>query len=527
MKKKKLIAILSLLIIFLTFSIYAGKKYKAKVRPAEDKAEKSLEKMEKVLTIEPIKEIKKDSIVLSVKKEVEEPVEEKPDTIESPGVVKKKAEVQPLREGIDMPAETIAAISIEKPSKKIGDKIEALPVEKKIALPVDKVKAIPSEKPPIKIHKEADVLPDMGVTKAPLVIAATEIAGKAVTGLGKKIEVIPSKEEITMPPNEVKTVVKKRSVKVVRNRVALLPFENLTDDKAALRHVMPFLIGRLEERGLEVVDEDNLSSLLCKERVRATGYVSKELARKIREEFGVETVLAGAIISFSTQETPRFGILARLINSSDGRILWAGFASATGDDFITILGLGKLQTIFGLIPKVTDMLFANFSIEGLQRKAEPSYKIAVMPFLNNSDHKNAGIITMYMFIIELLKNQRFEPIEYGNIRDLIISLRIRNQGELNFNNINALSEPLNANGILVGIVGSYENGLDNASPPKVAITARLLDGRTGKILWYNSHELSGEENIVILDWGRIRAVHRVAYDVVANLVKKMGAVLWN
>ncbi|MBI4682024.1 MAG: hypothetical protein HY757_02855 [Nitrospirae bacterium] len=592
MKKKKLIFILSLLIIFfLAFAVFTGIKYKSQIRPSKDKAEKSSEKMEKILSKEQIRETKKDSIVIALNQEAEELVEEKPDAVESPGEVKKKAEVQTLRKVTDMPAETTGAISIEKSSNKTGDKIEVLPVEKKKALPVKKEETVLAEKPPVKTQKGADVLPDVRVTDAPLAIPAPEtvgkavtvledkiealpvekekalpvkkeetvlaekplaktqkvadvipvvrvtdaplaipapeIAGKTVTGLEEKIDVISSTEEMTMPPAEVKTAVKKRPVKVVRNRVALLPFDNLTEDKTALRHVMPFLIGRLEERGLEVVDEDNLNSLLCKERVRETGYVSKEIARKIREEFGAETVLAGAIISFSTQETPKFGILARLIDSNDGRILWADFASATGDDFITILGLGKLQTVFSLIPRVTDMLFADFKIEGLQKKAEPSYKIAVMPFLNNSDRKNAGIIAMYMFIIELLKNQKFEPIEYGNIRDIIVSLRIRNKGELNFNNINALSEPLSANGILVGIVDSYENGLDNASAPRVAITARLLDGRTGKILWYNSHELSGEENIVILDWGRIRAVHKVAYDVVANLVKKMGAAFWN
>jgi TolB-like protein len=343
----------------------------------------------------------------------------------------------------------------------------------------------------------------------------------------EKAEVQAIEEEIEKPVDKPKPILKEISSKEVKNRVALLTLENLSDNKNALKHVMPVLLGQLEKKGLEVVDEDSLNNFLCKERVRATGYVSKELAGKIKKEFKAKNIVAGSIISFSTGENPKFGILARLIDSSDGGILWADYASATGDDFVTIFGLGKVRTIFSLIPRVMDKLFASFSIEGLHREIEPSYRVAVMPFQNDSDFKNAGIIAMYMFTIELLKNQKFEPIEYGNIRNLIVSLRIRNRGDLNYKNISAFSEQLGASGILLGVVDNYKNGMAVSSSPKVGMSARLLDGRTNKILWYNSHQLSGEENIIVFDWGRIRSVHTVASKVASNLVKKMGTTKWH
>ncbi len=310
-------------------------------------------------------------------------------------------------------------------------------------------------------------------------------------------------------------------------RVAVLPFENFTENEDAPKHIFPLITGTLSGKGLEVIDETSLNDFLCKERIRSTGYVSKELAGKIRERFKVGSVLAGSILSFSSGENPRFGILARLIDSSEGEILWADYASATGEDFLTMFDLGKVNTLAHLTPRVTDMLFASFTVDGLNRASEPAQRIAVMPFRNNSDFKNAGMIAMHMFIIELLKNPDYRPVEYGNIRNSIVSLKIRNKGELSFNQINSLSNTVRAKGIVVGVVNNYSLGTDVSSPPKVDITVRLIDGQSNKIVWYSSSQLSGEENIIALDWGRIRSVHTVAYRVVTQLVGELAATARN
>jgi TolB-like protein len=334
-------------------------------------------------------------------------------------------------------------------------------------------------------------------------------------------------EDIMPPEEETGNLLRETSVSSAkasegsREKIALFPLENLTDNREAMKYVVPVLIGQLEKRGLEIVDENSLNEFLCKERIRSTGYVSRELALKIREKFMAKGILAGSIISFSTESNPRFGLLVRLIDTSNGAVLWADHASATGSDFTTILGFGRLKTIFSLIPKVIEELFAAFSIEMLYRETDHNYKIAVMPFLNNSDFKNAGTIVTYMFLAELFKNGRFEPVEYGNIRKLIVDIKIREKGELDYNTLQRLSSSLEASGILIGVVDYYSHRKSSSLPPKVAITARLLDGRKNKIIWYNNQHMSGDDGIIALDWGRIRSVHTLANKVVSQLVKKM------
>jgi TolB-like protein len=309
-------------------------------------------------------------------------------------------------------------------------------------------------------------------------------------------------------------------------RIALFPFENLTDEKTALEQVMPVLRTLLEGKGLEIVDENSLNKILLKKRVRNTGYISKDLAQEIGKELNVKAIMVGSINSFYLRENPQVGLLARLVDSSDGSILWANQASATGEDFTKILGLGIVKSMDRLISIVAERLFTSFSFTPLHKEKELTHRIAVMPFQNKSRHKDAGTIVTYMFLVELFNNTGFEPVEYGEIRKMVVDLRVRHKGELDYNSIRELSETLGVDGILVGTVTLYSDGLDTSSPPEVAVSARLINARKNRIIWSDSLQIKGDEDIIVLDWGRIRSVDNVAYKVVSKLVQKMEKVKW-
>lgn len=309
-------------------------------------------------------------------------------------------------------------------------------------------------------------------------------------------------------------------------KIAIFPFENLTEDKNALTTIMPVMKGRLEAKGLDMLDEDTLNRFLLKERIRSTGYISSDIARKLKEELNVNAILVGSVNSFSPGENPGVGLSARLINSSDGTILWADHASATGEDFTKILGLGRVKDLDRLIPKVIDKLLASFTTTPPYKEIESTYKIAVMPFQNKSKVKDVGMIATYMFLVELFKSRRFVPVEYGEVRHLVVDLRVRGKGELDLKNTEAISKSLGVDGIIVGTVELYKEE-EGTFPPEAVISARLIDARKDRILWYDSFQLNGDDGIIILDWGRIRSAENVAYKAVSKLVKEMGKAKWH
>jgi len=304
-------------------------------------------------------------------------------------------------------------------------------------------------------------------------------------------------------------------------KIALFPFENLTDDNNALKEIMSVLKSQLEKKGLEIVDDDSLNKFLLKERIRSTGYISRDIAQKMGKELNVKAIFIGSITSYYPLKNPQVGMLARLIDSTSGVILWANQASATGEDYTKILGLGTVKTMDSLIPIVVGRLLDSFSNETSPKAKELTHRIAVMPFQNKSKHKDAGMVVTYMFLVGLFKNAGYEPVEYGDIRRLTVDFRIRHRGELDYKNIGGMSEALGVDGIVVGTVEIFSDGLDTSLPPEVAISARLISAHKDRILWSDSIQLNGAEDIIALDWGRIRAVDSVAYKVVKKLVQKM------
>lgn len=309
-------------------------------------------------------------------------------------------------------------------------------------------------------------------------------------------------------------------------RIAFFPFENFSGNEDALTKTVPPLQAYLAGRGIQAVDESRVQGLLLKERIRFSGYVPRELGSLMGRELGVSAVLTGCVVTFSESENPSLAILARLIDAPTGQILWAQYASATGDDFTTILGLGRIQTMDELLPRVIERLFANFSMTPPQKLKEATYTVAVMPFLNKGEKRDAGSIAMYMFLAELLKNPRFIPVEYGNVRNSIVDHRVRSKGELDFENMKALSESLGIDGFLVGTVERYPKEAIPTVPPEVSLTSRLIDARGNRIVWYDSYQMNGDRPITIFDWGKLRAVDMVAYRVVSKLVERMEKTEW-
>jgi TolB-like protein len=308
--------------------------------------------------------------------------------------------------------------------------------------------------------------------------------------------------------------------------IAIFPLENFSEYKNAVTFVMPLLRGRLEAKGFRVLNEESLNRFLLKNRIRSSGYISRDMARKLGEELNVKAVLVGCINSFYTGENPQIGFSVRLIDTSDGTIIWANHASATGEDFTGILGLGRVKTIDRLTSKVLDKLLESFGSRLPYKERESTYRIAVMPFRNESNIKGIGMIATYMFIVELFKSKRFEPLSYGDVRNLVVNLRIRGKGEINYKYMKGISESSGVDGILVGTVELYKEGKGTA-PPEAVISARLINARTDRVLWYDSYQYRGDEGIFILDWGRIRSVENVAYKVVSELVKEMDKAKWH
>jgi len=414
----------------------------------------------------------------------------------------------------------------EKLTETVPEKIEIVPSGEKSLATSKEVPAITHKKSVEDIPEKAEVIKKKPVTEIPRKYSAIakQLPPKVIKPLlQQKPEALPEK-----PAQKKEDILKIETIKgTPENRIALLPFDNFSDNQDALKQVMPLIASSLEGKGFNVVSENKVIAFFCEERMRNISFISKEQSRKVGDMLHVGTIMVGAVTSYSPEENPRFGISARLIDTSTSKIIWADYASETGNDFTKLLGLGTIKNIDRLIPKVLDQLLASFRIEPSQDDSESKYRVAVLPFKNISQYDDAGIIVTYLFLTELFKHELFEPVEYGDVWKMIVDSRIRIRGELSHQNIETLSQSLGAGAFLLGTVENYSDGIDGSSPPDITISARLLDARDNRILWYNSRQLNGDDKIKVLDWGKIRSADKVAHSAVSELVENMETARWH
>lgn len=310
-------------------------------------------------------------------------------------------------------------------------------------------------------------------------------------------------------------------------RIAVLPFANYSETENADQHIMPALRKNLEQLGFVLADEQAVMDFLVLERVRTTAYISAELARKLGEKVGADAVMLGSIFMYADSEYPKFGLSARLVSTSQGEVIWTQFASETGEDFTKILGLGTVTSISDLVGTVLGRLTAGMAAQdAFGRETETAYRVAVMPFLNKSKNPNAGTVVSNLFLTRLYHSPKFIPVEYGDVRQTVVTKNIRTKGELSYSNISHFTGAMHADAVLVGVVEHFDDGHAIGSQPSVIISARLIDTRTHRMLWYDVVQRSGDDKVIFFDIGKLRSVDKVAFFAVSDAVKRMEKLEW-
>ncbi len=316
-------------------------------------------------------------------------------------------------------------------------------------------------------------------------------------------------------------------------RVALMPMDNLSGERKALEVVFPLARKALEEKGLQVIPDEKVEEFLARGRIRDVGQVCVRVAKGLGKELRADFIMVGSVDSFVPSDIPKIGLSARLVSASDGSVLWAKSLGLSGEDFTRPLGLGTIRSPEELARVAVDELFQSLTWEAsseplalkgpgiLGRLFGPSlraYKregfqisqikaIAVLPFENASRRREAGRVVANILVSELKNTWGINVIEPGEVRDRMISLRIRAMGEIELEGLKKLGEALGVDAIILGRVHAYDEGVERgATFPRVEISARALHTRTGQILWMARNSHSGEDFQIAMDWGKVRSV---------------------
>ncbi len=331
-------------------------------------------------------------------------------------------------------------------------------------------------------------------------------------------------------------------------RVAILPFQNVSGHLEAPPIAMPIIYKAMQDRGYEVVEAKSLEPFLFRNRIRATEKIRREQLISLGKELDASLALVGSIDLFAdTPGNPQWGISGRLLATDRGSILWAGAAGYTGDDFTGFLGLGTVTIPDRLAALTVDRLLSDLPPAGVRldiagatwaasnRKAlakifrdprldtEAPKRVAVLPFENGTERRGAALIVDDLLVVNLVRVGLFEMADPGEVAYGLQTLGLAPYGAIDLDALRSIGDKTGVDAVILGRVEDYNEGLrpGMSTSPSIAMDARMLDTKTGKILWMGYHEGRGEEYQFVLEFGKIKSMVPLAMRVIGEMISTM------
>lgn len=328
------------------------------------------------------------------------------------------------------------------------------------------------------------------------------------------------------------------------HRIALLPVENLSGGKAPLKELRQAFREKLRAAGAEIVPDEALNQFMARHRLRYIGGIDNATARAFKEEVGADAVLVTSLELYGAGYPPRIALTARLVSAAENaEILWMESIGMAGDDSPGVFELGVVRDMPTLMDKalgrLSDSLSGYLADSVVKGGGKPSgikfppkkffradldpnkkYRVAVIPFSNRSDRKNAAEIMVLHFVRELGKIGNFHVIEPGVVRHGLLQYRVIMEEGVSLANADVIFSVLRADLLLTGKVTEYQDA--QGGTPKVGFSTMLLERESRMVVEASEGDSSGDDHVVFFDFGRVSTAHGVAAGMARGIAERIA-----
>jgi TolB-like protein len=140
------------------------------------------------------------------------------------------------------------------------------------------------------------------------------------------------------------------------------------------------------------------------------------------------------------------------------------------------------------------------------------YSMAVIPFLNLSQRKNAGRILELHFVNQLFRNDSLSIVEPGLVREELLEHRVVMAAGPSLENAEVLSndESLGVDLVFSGVVFDYQ---DAFGIPKVDFSVTMIEKESRRVVWSSRSHGTGEDGVLFFDLGMVHTAHQLASEM--------------
>lgn len=321
-------------------------------------------------------------------------------------------------------------------------------------------------------------------------------------------------------------------------RVAVFPVENLSGGPAPGDDVKGFLVETLASQGIAVLADDALEAFMARHRVRYAAGIDGPTAEALRQEAGVEAVLFASVELSDEGVPPKVALMARLVSiASTPTVIWAADAGTAGDDAPGFFELGVVNdyptVLSKALSRVGDSLLAHLKGSADRTTGKPdskfrpkshygrfspepgrTYSVAVVPFVNLSDRRNAGDLLALLFTRHLSSLPEFRVVEAGVTRRQLLDARIIMAGGLSVTDADTVAALLEADFVLGGRVIRYDDYQGATGTARVDFSTVLIERKSRKVVWTSNSYNDGHDGVRFFERGTSRTAHAMATQMV-------------
>jgi TolB-like protein len=151
--------------------------------------------------------------------------------------------------------------------------------------------------------------------------------------------------------------------------------------------------------------------------------------------------------------------------------------------------------------------------------ARGRYSVAVVPFVNLSERKNAGKLMTLHFIEELTRVDGLRVVDPGLVREEMLRYRtvIPAGPSLATTDLLSSDRSLGVDLVLSGTVFDY----GGAVVPKVDFGLEIIETASREVVWTSQSYNHGQEGVFFLDAGRVYTAHHLAANMARAAVRQL------
>jgi TolB-like protein len=328
--------------------------------------------------------------------------------------------------------------------------------------------------------------------------------------------------------------------------VAVFPVENLSAGPIPADEVRQFLVDQFGSKGVRVLGEADLDAFMARHRVRYEGGIDAATAESLRQETDVDAVAIATVERASSAAPPKVALFVRLVSiKAVPVVIWAADAGMSGDDAPGFFDLGVTNAYPALLKRALDRIGSRLTAflktgqagtdepcaskfrpksfhRDLVLESDRPYSVAVVPFFNLSDRRNAGEILALLFTRHLSALQSFRVIDTGVTRSRLLDARIIMDAGLSLSDADMLASLVEADFVLTGRVIRYDDYDGTDGRTGVEFSSVLIEKKSRRVVWSSNSYNEGADGAGPFGRGTSRSAHAMATQMVRLTTELMA-----